>query len=164
MKLLNLRLFAISFLLVGPASVLAQWTANGHDAMFAMYLPQAEKPEANAVFMVSYRKQWGCRPFVSVILMTGRKLGTPERQGVLRKRENQLTVQIDSHSFTDESKLTKYSNGIELAMFAPPGLINAMNRTPSSVIAKMGSASGGFDFSDGKGFTAANASAAANCS
>lgn len=142
----------------------AQWTANGRDAIFTMYLPQAKMPDTYALFAISYEKRWNCRPAVSVILMTGRKLGTPERQFTKRKREEQLSINVDGRIFTAETKITKYSNAMELAMLAPPGLINAMRARPRTVHARLGTGMGGFDFSDGTGFTAANAAAQANCS
>lgn len=142
----------------------AQWVSNGRDVMFAMYIPQAKKPDTHAVFMLSYEKRSYCRPAVSVMLMVGRKLGTPQRQVTSHKREEQLSIVIDGRTFTDETKVTEYSNAMELAMFAPPGLIDAMKGQPKSIVARMGSGLGGFDFSDGTGFSQANAAALANCS
>lgn len=158
-----LRSLAITFAALVPLLAHAQWIPNGREAMFTMYLPQAKKPDTNAVFVISYEKRWSCRSAISVMLITGRKLGSPERQATERKREDQLSIVIDGRVFTDETKVTMYSNAMELAMFAPAGLIDAMKKQPVSVVARLGSGLGGFDFSDGKGFAAANAVAAANC-
>ena len=144
--------------------VCAQWVQNGHDVMFTMYLPQAKKPDTNAIFIISYEIRWSCRPAVSVMLMAGRKLGSPQRQATDQKREDQLSIIIDGRTFTDETKVTLYSNAVELAMFAPSGLVEALKSQPKSVIARMGPGFGGFDFSDGTGFSRANAAAVANCS
>ncbi len=126
MKPKPLRCLAITFAALVPLLAHAQWVPNGREVMFTMYLPQAKKPDTNAIFVISYEKRWSCRPAISVMLMTGRKLGTPERQATERKREDQLLIVIDGRVFTDETKVTMYSNAMELAMSAPPGLIDAM--------------------------------------
>jgi len=147
-----------------PATALSQWVSNGRDAMYTMYLPQARKPDTHAILLVSFEKRWSCRPIISVMLMVGRKLGAPERQATESKREDQLSIVVDGKAFTNETKVTKYSNGMELAMFAPPGLIDALKSQPSSVIARLGAGLSGFDFSGAQGFSAASASALAACS
>jgi hypothetical protein len=159
----TLRSLLLAFAGLLPLLVHAQWVSNGRDAMFTMYLPQAKKPDTHAIFVVSYEKRWSCRPAISVMLMTGRKLGAPKHQVTERKREDQLSIVIDGRVFTDETKVTMYSNAMELAMFAPPGFIEAMKKPPSSVIVRVGAGLGGFDFSDGRDFAAANAAAATNC-
>lgn len=158
-----LRFLAIAFAALGPLLAHAQWVPNGRELMFTMYLPQAKKPDTNAIFIISYEKRWSCRPAISVMLMSGRKLGTPKRQVTERKPEDQLSIEVDGRVFTAETNVTIYSNAMELAMFAPTGLIDAMKKQPASIVARLGSGLGGFDFSDGKGFAAANAVAAANC-
>ena len=131
MKTITLRSLAIAFAGLVPLLAHAQWVANGRDVMFTMYLPQAKKPDTHAILVVSYEKRWSCRPAVSAMLMTGRKLGVPERQATERKREDQLSIVVDGRVFTAETKVTMYSNAMELAMFAPPGFIEAMNKPPS---------------------------------
>ncbi len=167
----NSRMFisrAASFVLLllaagGASSVHAQWVANGRDATFTMQLPQAKKADTHAVFLVTYESRWSCRPAVSVILMTGRSLGTPQRQSTERLRKDQLSIEVDGRRFYGETKVTMYTNAMELAMFAPDGLIDALRSDPRTVIARLGEGLGGFDFSDGKGFARANAAAQAAC-
>ncbi len=148
-----------------PFTATAQWIANGRDAVLSMSLPQARKPDTSTALIVSYDKRWSCRAAVSVLLVSGRQLGTPLRQDRFNKRDDQLSLHIDGSVFTAQTKATLYTNGWELAYFAPPGLIDALKRA-RSVIARPGSGMGvgGFDFSAGTGFEAANAAALANCS
>lgn len=142
----------------------ASWTVNGRDALLSMYLPQAKKPDTHAVLIVSYEKRWSCRPAISVLLFSGLKLGTPERQVQSKKAADQLHVLVDGKEFTGETKTTFYSNGVERAMFAQHGLVEALKQRPRSVQVRLGAGLGEFDFSDGTGFQAANAAASANCS
>ena len=128
-----------------------------------MYLPQAKKADTNAMIIVSYEKRWSCKPAVSVMLVSGRQLGSPEKQTTIKKTSDQLTLIVDGRRFTDTTKLTMYSNGMEMAMFAPAGLVEALAQRPKSVVARLGEGLGGFDFSDGTGFQSANSTAAANC-
>ena len=151
-------------LLVGfPTFAHAQWISKGRDAIFNMYLPQAKKAETNAMIIVSYDKRWSCKPAVSVMLVSGQQLGSAEKQATVKKASDQLIIIVNGKQFTDTTKLTMYSNGMELAMFAPSGLVEALAQNPKSVVAKIGEGLGGFDFSDGTGFRAANSVAAANC-
>lgn len=158
-----LRSLAVAVAAFLPLLSFAQWLANGTDATYTMYLPQAKKPDTNAIFIVSYEKRWSCRPAVSVILASGRKLGVAERQETLKKRDDQLSIVIDGQTFSGETKMTMYSNGMELAMFAPPGLVEALAKQPTSVVARLGAGLRGFDFSDGLGFADANAAVYAKC-
>ena len=158
------RSLLLATLLALPMCSMAQWVASGRDATFTMYLPRAKKPDTRALFIVSYERRWSCKPAVSVILMSGRKLGAAENQSTERKRDEQLSIEIDGKKFTGETKVTMYSNAMELAMVAPPGLVQALSGQPSSILARLGAGMGGFDFSDGTGFVAANAAAAASCS
>jgi hypothetical protein len=166
LKMRKLQLIStLAALLIGfPSQVYAQWITKGRDAIYNMYLPQAKKADTNAMIIVSYDKRWSCKPAVSVMLVSGRQLGTPEKQTTVKKTADQLILIVDGRRFTDTTQLTIYSNGMELAMFAPQGLVDALSQKPKSVIAKIGEGLGGFDFSDGTGFQSANAAAAANCS
>jgi len=155
----------LAALVIGfPSLAYAQWTTKGRDAIFNMYMPQAKQADTNAMIIVSYDKRWSCKPAVSVMLVSGRYLGTPEKQTTVKKTADQLTLIVDGKRFTDTTKVTMYSNGWEFAMFAPKGLVEALSQKPKSVVAKIGGGLGGFDFSDGTGFQSANAAAAANCS
>lgn len=152
---------AVVATVAAPAA--AQWVANGRDAMYSMHLPQAKKPDTHALFLVAYEKRWSCRPAVSVILMTGRKLGAAQRQTTEKKPNDQLSIVVDGRTFTAETKVTMYSNAMELAMFAPVALIDALARSPKSVVARLGAGLGGFDFSDAQGFAVANDAARKAC-
>jgi hypothetical protein len=158
------RSFVVALVVIFPLLAQAQWTSNGRDAMFTMHLPQAKKPETNAIFLISYDKQWSCHPAVSIKLLSGRNFGPPERETTTKKRDDQLSIVVDGRVFSAETKLIKYVNGLELAMLAPIGLVQALSKQPTAVIARLGAGMGGFDFSWGKGFSAANAAASANCS
>lgn len=157
---MRFALFIMLFL--ASAWVQANWGANGRDAMLNMSLPQAKRPDTNVTLIISYEKRWSCRPAVSVILMNGRTLGSPISQQTTNSRGDQLSIVVDGKVFTAETKFNQYSNGMELAMIAPGGLVEALS-VARSVIARFGSQRGGFDFSDGRGFSAANSTALANC-
>jgi hypothetical protein len=161
-RLVKKLIFTIA--LLGSQAVQANWTTNGKEASFAIYLPQTNKPETHAIFVVSYEKQWKCNPTAAVVLLSGRTLGAATKQATAKAPKNQLHIVVDDRAFNAETKLTTYSNGMELAMFAPSGLIEALERNPRTVIARLGRDHGGFDFSDGRGFAAANAAAKRNCS
>ena len=152
------------FVVLCLSSSLAQahWVANGRDAMLNMSLPQVKKPDTNVTLIISYEKRWSCRPAVAVLLMNGRTLGLPKSQQTTTSRDDQLSIIVDGKVFTAETKFNLYSNGMELAMIAPSGLVAAL-AAPHSVIARFGSQRGGFDFSDGRGFSAANSTALASC-
>ena len=164
MRTPQLHLITAFVLTVLTLPAQAQWVAKGRDAVYNMYLPQAKKPDTNALIIVSYDKRWACRPSVSVMMISGKQLGAPERQATMKKVEDQLLIIVDGKRFTEATKLTMYSNGLEMAMFAPPGLVEALNSNPKSVVAKVGEKLGGFDFSDGTGFASANAAAKNSCS
>jgi hypothetical protein len=117
--------------------------------MLSMSLPQAKTPDTNVIFIISYEKRWSCRPALSVLLMNGRKLGSPKSQETTKRRGDQLSIIVDGKVFTSETKVNLYSNGMELVMFAPSGLVDALG-APRSVIERFGSQLGGFDFSDGR--------------
>lgn len=150
--------------LFGVQVARAQWVAQGHDAQFTMYLPQSKKADTNAVFVISYERRWACKPSVSVLLVVGRKLGLPQRQDVSKNRAEQLEIVVDGRKFSAWTKTTIYSNAMEMAMFAPPGLVKALSAQPKTVRAFVGSGMGGFDFSGGTNFNGANAAAQAACS
>lgn len=161
-SILQITLAMLTALFALAAS--AQWVPKGRDAVLTMSLPQARNPNASAVLVVSYEKRWSCRPAVSVLLVSGPQLGTPVRQEKFSKKDDQLSIHVDGSIFTAETKATLYTNGWELAYFAPPGLLDALKKA-RSIIARPGSGMGvgGFDFSGGTGFEAANAAAQANC-
>jgi hypothetical protein len=163
---LSMRIFRIAALAVvalGPLLTHAQWVANGRDAMLTISLPQSKKPDTNAIFIISYEKRWSCRPTVSVMLVSGRKLGAPEGQETFKKRGDLLEIVIDGKKFSGETKQTTYANGMELAMFAPIGLVDALKNQPTTVVAQFGEGLGGVNFSYNKGFSTAIASATAAC-
>lgn len=139
------------------------WFANGRDAITNMKLLQAKMPDTSVWLIVSYEKRWSCRPNISLILFHGQKLGAPLRQGKFNNRVDQLSITVDGSTFTGETKGTIYANGVELAMFAPSGLIGVL-KNARTVIARSELLSvGGFDFSGSKDFGEANAAALANC-
>lgn len=160
----SLKVLALLAILSGSQCATAQWVFTGKEAMYTMYLPQAKQPDTHALFIISYEQRWACKPSVSVMLMSGRKLGSPTKQATEKNPKDQLHIIVDGRVFRSETKITMYTNGIEMAMFAPKGLIEAMEKNPSSVIARVGSDMGGFDFSGATGFSAANSSARKNCS
>lgn len=162
MRMVIRNIFAAVLIATCPMLAQANWVANGRDAILSMSLPQSKKPDTNAVLIISYEKRVSCHPTVSVLLMNGRTLGSPKSQQKSESRDDQLSIIVDGKVFTAESVLNIYTNGMEMAMLAPHGLVDALV-APRSVIARFGSQRGGLDFPVGTNFSAANLTALAGC-
>lgn len=139
------------------------WLTNGRDAMTNMALPQAKMSNSSVWLIVSYEKRWSCRPTISLILFHGKNLGAPLRQNKINSKSDQLSITVDGSTFTNETKGTIYANGLELAMFAPSGLVGALKNARTVVARSELLSVGGFDFSGSKNFETSNSAALANC-
>lgn len=95
--------------------------------------------------------------------MRGMKLGSGEKQHTFKKSNHQLHITVDGVTYTNETKATKYTNGVEYAMFAPPGLIKAMEGSPKSINVRLGEVIDNIDLSGTYGFAQANQKAVYNC-
>lgn len=147
-------------LCVAAQCATAQWQAKGNEASATIYLPQAKKADTHAIVVLSYEKRFDCRAALSFLLVSGRQLGAAKRQASVQKGEH-VVFEVDSRTFTGPGKITFYTNGMEQALFAPAGLVEAM-RTAKTLIARPGEPVKGIAFPV-DGFASAEASARASC-
>ncbi len=163
-----LRFFNVTFLLLLlfglPINALARWTNDAHGAILSKSTTGKNSEVVSLSLIISYYPERGCTPEVSFILMSGMKLGGGEKQWETSKTNKQLQIKIDGAMFTNTTKVTKYTNGFEYSMNAPPGFIKAMENNPSSILVRLGEVIDNIDFSGAYGFSVANNRAKDNCS
>ena len=133
-----LRFFYVTasllFLFGLPINALAQWTNDAHGAILSKSTTGKNSEVVSFSLMVSYYPERGCTPEVSFILMSGMKLGGGEKQWETSKPNKQLQIKIDGAMFTNNTKITKYTNGFEYSMKAPPGFVKAMENNPRETL------------------------------
>lgn len=146
-----------------PAWANAQWTNDVYGAIISKGIPGKNSELITISLAVSYYPERGCKPEVSVIFMHGMKLGSGEKQHTFKKSSKQLQITVDGNMYTNETKVTKYANGFEYSMFAPHGLIKAMDGSPKSINVRLGEVIDHIDFSGLYGFAQANQKAIDKC-
>ena len=161
------RVFCIILLAGMHNSLLANWNgrweSKGADALIGLSTdPQNPDLAKNAFLIIGYSKKFNCSPVVSVLVLNGQKVGTPVKQRTSKSKKNQLIVTADSKVFSDETKLTEYTNGMEMAMRGSQELVNALSNNNTPLSARVGSTVI-LDFSSASGFEIANRRAKANC-
>jgi hypothetical protein len=140
-----------------------KWDSKGADAIIGLSTePQNPDFGKNAFLIIGYSTKFSCTPVVSVLIINGQKLGSPIEQKTSKSKKNQLVVTVGSREFTDETKLTKYSNGMELAMRGSQDLIESLKNQNSPFSATIGTMKM-LEFSKASGFEVANRQARANC-
>ena len=159
-----LLLFSITFQ-CGDCSAnwSGRWEAKGADVLIGLSTdPQNLDFAKNSFFVIGYSKKFNCSPIVSVLTINGQRLGSPLNQKTSKSKKNQLVITVGAREFSDETKLTEYSNGMELAMRGSQDLVDALSNAQSSFSAKIGSLSI-LNFSKASGFESANRVAKLNC-
>jgi len=94
--------------------------------------------------------------------MNGQKIGSPVKQRTSKSKKNQLIVTVGSQEFTNETKLTEYTNGVELAMRWSQDFVDALANKNTPFSAKVGTTKI-LEFSKASGFDLANRQAKVNC-
>ena len=154
---------AFSMCFSAYASWSGSWQAKGSDAIIGLSTEPGNPDEAkNAFLIIGYSKKFDCKPVVSSLVMTGQKVGSPIRQKTSKSLKSQLIVRVDGKDFTTETKMTEYSNGVELAMRSPDGLIEALSSPNSLFTAYIGKTTT-FEPTKANSISAANAKAKSNC-
>jgi hypothetical protein len=152
-----------SSLKVAFANWTGKWDSKGADAIIGLSTePQNPDFGKNSFLIVGYSTKFACSPVVSVLVINGQRLGSPIEQKTSKSKKNQLVVTVGSKEFTDETKLTKYSNGMELAMRGNQDLVESLKNQSSPFSATIGTLKL-IDFAKASGFEAANAQAKGNC-
>jgi hypothetical protein len=120
-------LIALIFTIFSPLSQ-AQWYSKGADAIVGHEgIDISTGTEKYISLIIGHPKEFSCKPTVSFIIISGKKLGSPLKQRTSKSEKNQMVIYVDGRKFTTETKQTEYTNGIENAMFAPSGLIEALS-------------------------------------
>lgn len=139
------------------------WQTKGSDALIGLSTEPSNPDIAkNSYLIIGYTKSTACLPVVSVLIINGQKLGSPIKQKASKSRKNQLVVKVNGQEFTADTKLTEYANGMELAMYASNGLIQALSSNSASFSAYIGSTTI-LEFEKANSFTSANSAARSNC-
>ena len=163
LRAILLLMGAFSMCFPAYASWSGSWQAKGSDAIIGLSTePENPNNGKNAFLIIGYSKKFDCKPVVSSLVMNGQKVGSPIRQKTSKSLKSQLIVRVDGKEFTAETKMTEYSNGVELAMRSPDGLIEALS-SPSGLFTAYIGKSTTFEPTKANAFSAANAKAKANC-
>jgi len=161
--LFSLVICATALLTPSYANWNGKWDVKGADAIIGLSTePQSPEIAKNALFVIGYSKKFSCMPIVSILVIKGQKLGSPIDQKTSKSKKNQLIVTVDTKEFTGETKLTQYTNGMELAMRGSQDLIDALSNKNSSFSARVGETTI-LNFSNASGFESSNRKAKINC-
>jgi hypothetical protein len=140
-----------------------RWDTKGTDAIIGLSTdPTNPEIAQNTFLIVGYIQSFGCSPVISVLTMKGESIGKPIQQETSKRRKSQLVVTVNNQDFSSETKLTKYTNGAELAMMGSVSLVKALSDPNSSILVKSGNTII-LDFSNATNFINANNLARANC-
>ena len=166
------RLKRGKFLLCGMLFILSQstfaqfsgtWQVKGADAIVGLSTnPQNPDHGKNAFLIIGYSKKFDCKPVASVLVIEGQVLGRPIEQKNSKSAKNQLIVSVGGREFTDQTKFTTYTNGMELAMKVPERLLDALDNPHTQVSARIG-ATTIVSLESAKNFYSANRSARMAC-
>jgi hypothetical protein len=144
-------------------SLEGQWQVKGSDAIVGLSTnPQMPGNSKNIFLIVKYSSDFNCKPVISLLVMTGTKLGTPTKQKTSKSRKNQLVVGVGPKEHTNETKMTEYTNGIELAMLGTRELIDSLSDNNQRIYARVGELEL-VSFSRVANFNSASRQAKANC-
>ena len=145
------------------ASWSGNWQSKGGDVIIALSTkPDNPDMGKNGYLIIGYSKKFECQPVVSSLVIQGQKLGSGIKQKTSKSLKNQLVVKVDGKEYTAETKMTEYTNGVELAMRSPDGLIEALSAPSSLFEARIGKLVL-FEPTKATSFAGANAKAKSNC-
>lgn len=162
-----MKLIFSIFLALASLNTYAGWTGrwehkNGDVVVGLSSNPQNPVNAKNSLIVIGYFKNMGCSPVVSVLVLNGQSLGQPVKQKTSKSKKNQLVITVNGKDFSNETKMTEYTSGMELAMHGENSLINALSDPTASFSARIGKTTI-LDFSSASGFKQANQFAKANC-
>jgi hypothetical protein len=145
-------------------SCFAQWYSKGTDAIIGYNGLDQKGKEKTVVLIVGFRPQVSCKADVSLMILAGKVLGTPVNQKNSKSQKSQLVVYVDGVPYTAPTKQTEYTNGVENAMFAPNGLLDALS-TGRNISVRFGGSTGPdfLNLANVTGFEVAMKQAKANC-
>jgi hypothetical protein len=166
MKVLSFAICTILTLTTHPIAAKTlegQWQVKGSDVIVGLSTnPQMPGGSKNIFLIVKYASEFNCKPVVSLLVMTGTKLGTPTKQKTSKSKKNQLVVGVGSKEYTNETKMTEYTNGFELAMFGARELIDSLSDNSQRMYARVGELEL-LSFSRVANFNSASRQAKVNC-
>ena len=122
MRVVRIKYFICVFLAIISFGTNAQgqWQVqNERQVTLAYGTPSA----GISMFAVTYPSN-DCRPIVSIIYFMGSELGRAISQVSSTRSSEQMIWVIDGVSFSSRTAQTEHSNGFEIAMYAPNGLVS----------------------------------------
>lgn len=140
-----------------------KWESKGSDVIIGLSTdPKNPDYAKNSFLIIGYSNRFNCSPVVSSLIINGQKLGSPISQKTSKSKKNQLVITVGAKEFTNETKLTEYTNGMELAMRGSLELVDALSNSNIPFSAKIGTLTV-INFSGASGFEVANRQAKMNC-
>lgn len=160
-----MRKFSLALIvLMFTSTCFAQWYSKGTDAIIGYNGIDQKGQEKSVLLIVGFRPQVSCKPDVALMILAGKTLGTPISQKKSKSEKGQLVVFVDGVPYTAPTKQTEYTNGVETAMFAPYGLLDALLKG-RNISVRLGGSTGPdyLNFSNVTGFETAVNQAKLNC-
>jgi hypothetical protein len=121
----SLTLIILLFAMV-PTRTQASWLTQGAMAYIAMDMHEARKANVIATFVISFNPRLGCSAEVGTIVTQGATLGEKQTQ---RWTDEKMVVTLDTGArWSENTAITKYTNGVEATFLAPDGLVERLKR------------------------------------
>jgi hypothetical protein len=92
-----------------------QWVTDGTYAGVTMELKNTPKPNTKAILLVSFPRDQGCQPEISLIINRNYDIGEFMSRQLSRKR---MYVKVDSREISGNKIITKYTNALEVGFFS----------------------------------------------
>jgi len=121
MRVVRIKYFICVFLAIISFGTYAQgqWRVQNERQVTLAY---GAPSTGITVFAITYPSN-DCRPIASIIAFTGSELGRAISQVSTTRTSEQMIWMIDGVSFSSRTAKTEHSNGFEIAMYAPNGLV-----------------------------------------
>lgn len=121
-------IFIIVFFLLLPSTSIARdyWVINGGTANLTMKIGDVFKDNTYSHLIISYAASSGCTPEIGLLFTEGHKLGYPLDR---KKTLENMVVYVGGNTYSENTVMTKYSNGFETTFFASKNLINDLLRS-----------------------------------
>jgi len=162
MKKLMVILLCITSINVN-ANWIGKWESKGNDVVIGLSSePNNPQLGKNSLLVIGYSKKHDCKPVVSVLVIKGQSIGSPINQKTSKSKKNQLIVTVGNQDFTNDTKLTEYTNAVEFAMMGNQSLVNALSNSNVPFNAKIGNTTL-VEFKSASNFITANQIAKQNC-
>lgn len=158
----SLNAAALMSLVVFASKAEAQWTAVGTSAHLITQVPDAPMPGTMAALTVMYEAAMKCQPSIGLTVVVGRDLGQPMDRGQSNDPGVRLGIQVGGQFYTNSTRVTKYTKGIDFTMIASAPLIAAIENSQAISATAAGGALAAH-FVNNKGAKSAFAAARKKC-